>query len=138
MKLESSSISVTAPKLGYQFLCYYSFLAIIFQIFLWSLLDDSENSCHFQPFKNLAHVFFSGQDLICIMSTLSNPNSKFLEFGYALCAYKGAIIFLDLLILPIVPRDPPILLKLGYAKILLSPMQYFWIMIYSFSSLSEE
>ena len=52
-------------------------------------------------------------------------NSELLECGYALCAYKGAIIFLDLLILPIVPRDPPIFLNLGYAKILLSPMQYF-------------
>ena len=88
--------------------------------------------------KNLAHVFVSGQALICIISTLSNPNSKFLEFGYVLCAYKGAIIFLDLLILPIVPRDPPIFLILGCAKILLSPMQYFWIVIYSFSCLSEE
>ena len=116
---------VIAPKLGYQFLCCYSFLALIFQKFPLSLLDDSDNSCHFQPFKNLAHVFVSGQDLICIMSTLSNHNSKFLEFGYALCAYKGAIIFLDLLILPIVPRDPPIVLILGCAKILLSPMQYF-------------
>lgn len=50
------------------------------------------------------------------------PNSYNLD---ALCAYKGAINFLDLLILRIVPRDPPIFLILGCVKILLSPMQYF-------------
>ena len=116
---------VTAPKLGYQFLCCYSFLALIFKIFLLSLLDDSENSCHFQPFKTLLMSFSVGKTSFASSQTLSNPNSKFLEFGYVLCAYKGAIILLDLLILPIVPRDHPIFLNLGYAKILLSPMQYF-------------
>ena len=69
---------------------------------------------------------------------LSNPNSKFLEFEYALCEYKGALIFFDLFILPIVPRGPPTFLNFGYAKILLSPMQYFSFVIYSFSCTSEE
>ena len=69
--------------------------------------------------------FSVGKTSFASAQILSNPNSKFLEFGYVLCAYKGAIIFLDLLILPIVPRDPPIFLILGCAKILLSPMQYF-------------
>ena len=116
---------VTAPKLGYQFLCCYSFLALIFQKFLLSLLDDSDNSCHFQPFKTLLMSFSVGKTSFASAQILSNPNSKFLEFECGLCDYKGAIIFLDLLIIPSVPRDPSILLNLGYAKILPSPMQYF-------------
>ena len=116
---------VTAPKLGYQFLCCYSLLALIFKIFLLSLLDDSETSCHFHPFKTLFMSLSVGMTSFASTQTLSNPNSKFLESEYGLCDYKGVIIFLDLLIIPSVPRDPPILLILGYAKILLSPMQYF-------------
>ena len=127
---------MTAPKLGYQFLCCYSFPAIIFKIFRLSLLDDSENSCHFQPFKTLLMSFSVGKTSFASSQTHSNPNSKFLEFEYALCEYKGIIIFFGLLIVPFVPRDPPILLNLGYAKMLLSPMQYFSFVIYSLSCLS--
>ena len=111
--------------MGYQFLCCYSLLALIFKIFLLSLLVDSEKFCHFQPFKTLLMSLSVGKTSFASSQILSNPNSKFLEFECGLCDYKGAIIFLDLLIIPSVPRDPPILLILGYAKILPSPMQYF-------------
>ena len=130
--------NVTTPKLGYQFLCCYSLLALIFKIFSWVCRMTLGKFCHFQPFKILLMSFSVGKTSFSSAQILSNPNSKFLEFGYVLCDYKGATIFLVLLILPIDPRDHPIFLNLGYAKILLSPMQYFWIMIYSFSFLSEE
>ena len=117
---------------------WHSFLEIFFQIFLLNLLDDSENSCRLQPFKILLMSLLVGKTSFASSQTLSNRNSNFLEFEYALCDYKGAIIFLDLLIIPSIPRDPSILFNLGYAKILPSPMQYFWIVIYSFSCLSKE
>ena len=129
---------VTAPKLGYQFLCCYSFLASILKIFLLSLQDDSEKSCHFQPFETLLMSLSVGKTSFASSQTHSNPNSKFLEFECGLCDYKGFIIFLDLLIIPSVPRDPSTFLNPGYAKILLSPLQYFWDIVYSFSCIFEE
>ena len=120
-----TALLVTAPKLGYQFLCCYSFLALIFKIFLLGLLDDSDHSCHFQPFRTLLMSLSVGKTSFASSQTLSNPNFKFLEFEYVLCAYRGAIIFFDLLILSIDPRDHSTFLNLGYAKKLLSPMQYF-------------
>ena len=118
-------ISCNSPKIGLSIFVRLFLPGTHFQILLLSLLDDSEISCHFQPFKTLLMSLSVDKTSFASSQTLSNPNSNFLEFGYVLCAYKGAIIFLDLLILPIVSRDPPIFLNLGYAKILLSPMQYF-------------
>ena len=113
------------PKIGLSIFVLLFSPGTHFQNFLLSLLDDSEKFCHFQPFKTLLMSFSVGKTSFASAPTLSNPNSKFLEFECGLCDYKGVIIFLDLLIIPSVPRDPPILLILGYAKILLSPMQYF-------------
>ena len=61
---------VIAPKLGYQFLSFYSFWAIIFQIFLLSLLVDSETSCHFQPFKILLISLSVGKTSFALSQTL--------------------------------------------------------------------
>ena len=80
--------TVTAPKLGYQFLCCYSFLALIFKIFLLSLLDDSENSCHFQPFKTLLMSLSVGKTSFAPAQILSNPNSKFWNLNVAFVITK--------------------------------------------------
>ena len=69
--------------------------------------------------------FSLGKTSFASAQTLSNPNSKLLEFKDGLCDYKGAIIFFDLLIIPSIPRDPPTFRNLGYEKIFPSPMQYF-------------
>ena len=114
-----------SPKIGLSIFVSLFSPGPHFQNFLLSLLDDSEKFCHFQPFKTLLMSLSVGKTSFASSQILSNPNSKFLEFECGLCDYKGAIIFFDLLILPIVPRDPSIFLNLGYAKILLSPMQYF-------------
>ena len=63
--------------MGYQFLCCYSFLGIIFQIFLLSLLDDSDNSCHFQPFKTLLMSLLLGKTPFASSQIHQNPNSNF-------------------------------------------------------------
>ena len=118
-------LRVTAPKLGYQFLSCYSFLALIFKIFLLSFADDSETSCHFQPFKTCSCLFKWERSRLHHLKPSQTLFPNFLEFECSLCDYKGAIIFLDLLVIPSVPSGPPILFNLGYAKILSSPMQYF-------------
>ena len=64
---------VTAPKLGYQFFVLLFSPGTHFQNFLLSLLDDPEKILSFPTFQNPAHVFFSGQDLICISSIPLKP-----------------------------------------------------------------
>ena len=79
---------VTAPKLGYQFLCCYSLLALIFKIFSWVCWMTLRKFCHFQPFKILLMSFSVGKTSFASAQFLLNPNSKFLEFGYALVITK--------------------------------------------------
>ena len=53
--------------------------------------------------KTLLMSFLVGKTSFASAETLSNPNSKLLEFKDGLCDYKGAIIFLELLIIPSIP-----------------------------------
>ena len=87
-ELESRHETVTAPKLGYQFLCCYSLLALIFKIFSWVCWMTLRKFCHFQPFKILLMSFSVGKTSFASAQFLLNPNSKFLEFGYALVITK--------------------------------------------------
>ena len=93
---------VIAPKLGYQFLCCYSFLALIFKIFLLSLLHDSENSCHFQPFKTLLMSLSVGKTSFASSQTLIpnfwNLNMPFLvtkEPSFSLICWSSQL-FLEI------------------------------------------
>ena len=121
-----------SPKIGLSIFVLLFSPNTHFQNFLLSSLDDSEIFCHFQPFKTLLMSFSVGKTSFASSQTLSNPNSNFLEFECALCDYKGPIISFDLLILPIVPRDHPIFLNLGYAKILPSPYHIFELLFIPF------
>ena len=70
-----------SPKIGLSIFVLLFSPGTHFQNFLLSLLDDSDVSCHFQPFKTLLMSFSVGKTSFASAPTLSNPNSKFLEFG---------------------------------------------------------
>ena len=76
-----------SPKIGLSIFVLL-FLPSIFKIFLLSLLDDYEKFCHFQPFKTLLMSFSVGKTSFASAQFLLNPNSNFLEFGYALVITK--------------------------------------------------
>ena len=131
-------VVVTAPKLGYQFLCCYSLLALIFKFFSWVCWMTLRNFVISNLSETLLMFLWVGKTSFASSQTLSNPNSKFLEFECGPCDYKGAIIFLDLLIIPIDPQRPFYLSEPWKCKNIAKSHAIFLNYDLFFSCLSEE
>ena len=134
----SRSPCVTPQKSGYRFLCSYSFLAFLSQIFPLESGEWSGESRQFSASQYLSHALVPSKLPSANPEPHSNPSSKILELEILPLCLQRSYHFPFSVDPPKTSRDPPSLINPRCARILLRHMQYFSSRINSSFCRSEE